>query len=309
MAFNIQTFGHIPYNTDNLPERTYISGPGTLRPIGFALRDIMKLYWTVRSFKVTAALISITDPFTAFMLGGGSSGTIVGSEVGLAAAGAAIAAGVPAFNGRTRIRNKYTYKNRLQPSLVFKGKTQTSVQLDKKKYPILQNKYKEIGINEGSLCSAGPVHSFGGGQGGITIDFSDIIKIGAMYYPRIYILLYGGSFVVTSSVNTTGSDGREVVGSNPGNMVIIGGISFGKWGVIPMYGWSALVVNVSLAAGSIQIGERCSDRFYFDGQDLARETDPACVPEKAKAANTINDSGFTGGGGGESGGGGAGASW
>jgi hypothetical protein len=54
-----------------------------------------------------------------------------------------------------------------------------------------------------------------------------------------------------------------------GNINVLGGVKFLSYGVIPFYG-SSFSSNIPILVsvnGSIEIGTRCCDRFYWDNAD------------------------------------------
>jgi hypothetical protein len=113
-----------------------------------------------------------------------------------------------------------------------------------------------------------------------------------------------GNAVLTSNITDLGADQ---------NAVTIGGINFANMGIITMSGFSLDILQPFgyLVQGSIDIGGRCCDRFYYDGIDRSSDEDPCQQDCKEviyeKLPSNINSS-FVGGGG-DSGGAGASASW
>jgi len=140
---------------------------------------------------------------------------------------------------------------------------------------------------EGILVSPGNYHTLIGSQGVVFINFSDIVYARRQYWPKIMIFVSnpagGASFrsaiairdpLFSASLNNldnvspflkTGLGVRY-------NVPTIGGVSF-VGGFIPLFGSIGTnTANLATAAantysifGSISIGNRCCDRFYFDG--------------------------------------------
>jgi uncharacterized membrane protein YgcG len=117
--------------------------------------------------------------------------------------------------------------------------------------------------NEGSLCSAGPVHRLQSGKSLLLIDFSDIMFFRRLYWPKIEFLGASNNLVFTFDPFKAGSV----------NVNVIGGVSF-LGTLIPVYGYSesfsVIPTQLVVAFGDIQIGKRCCDRFYWDGADEDR---------------------------------------
>lgn len=335
--FYINNFGLVPFNTDSAPDSSYVTGRNTKRPIGLTLDEMTKLYWTVKSFKVNISAIDMNiDPLSLFLSTGGGAGGIIGATAGLAAVGLSLAGSILAgINGRTRIHNTYKRRNR-------KCKTANA-----NSSPFLYDNYGNIidtkgcaslatekdfvaaeleaDADEARLCVAGPIHSIPSpnGQGYVQINFTDIVYANRLYWPIIIILLGDGEFILTSDIMSLGANQ---------NNYNIGGINFGNYGVIYMSGYSSKTLQPLFYSvnGSIQIGERCCDRFYFDGFDRNNKDDECykkCNPTATatptvttgsksvldRLIKMVKDAGGTEGrfvgGGGQSGGGGAGGSW
>jgi hypothetical protein len=210
---------------------------------------MVKLYWTVRSYSVRIGSLSIggDDPLTQFIQGGGTSGGLIGATAGLANINFAPP---PNLNGNTKIINTYRKKIRKEREGVINGVTQKTVEIDKSISPnILTSSITKV--NEGVLCSAGPIHTLVGASGYVKIDMSDIIFAKRLYWPKIFILLQSSRLSMSS----------KIVGY-AGNINVLGG-------VIPFYG-SSFSSNIPILVsvnGSIEIGTRCCDRFYWDNAD------------------------------------------
>lgn len=273
---NINFLGHIPFNPDLLLDK----GRFKDRPVGIGYLDLIKMYWTVRSFKVKISIQTIAndDPLATFILAGGTSGGIAGALGGLAAVNqsAARAPGSVSINGYTKIEGSYQKKIRKQKTtsspfegidngiLPSPGENLENLEIDTSvKDPNLFANIKKP--KEGDLCSAGPVHSIGSGGGYLRIDFSDIIYFQRKYWPKIIFLAASGdSRFSTSPFLVKGYD-LPVNGSI--NLMgypikIYGDITFSMGRLIPPF---------AIAAGNIEPGDRCCDRFFYDGFDEERE--------------------------------------
>jgi hypothetical protein len=305
---NVHTFGQtIPYNPDNLPEMNASVGPGTERPVGFVNLDLIsRLYWSVKTFKISIAAIPLFDfTFEAFLLGGGSTGTIIGSTAGIATAAATDP--IPIFlTGRTNLLHIFSKKVRLVRDGVYKNMTQeqffASINEDKSKNALdidpeesLEQNYlvsRFYNFNEGILVSPGNYHTLITRQGVIFINFSDIVYARRQYWPKIMIFMGnpagGASFrsaitirdpLFSASLNNLDNVSaflKAGIGIRY-NVPIVGGASF-LGGFIPLFGSiSTLGSNTYSVFGSIEIGNRCCDRFYFDG---AVNTERECYKEE-----------------------------
>jgi hypothetical protein len=330
--FYINNFGLIPFNTDSVQDSSYVTGRNTKRPIGLTLQEITQLYWTVKSFKVNISAIDMNiDPLSLFLSAGGGTGGIIGATAGLATVGLSLAGSISAgINGRTKIHGTYKRRNRKcktasKNSEKFLYDNSGNI-IDTKGCASLVAEKEfvaaELDTDEARLCVAGPIHSIPSpnGQGYVQINFTDIVYANRLYWPIIIVLLGDGEFILTSDIMSLG------VNQNNYN---IGGINFGNYGIIFMSGYSTKTLQPVFysVSGSIQIGERCCDRFYFDGFDR-NKTDDECykkcnpIATATQTATTVptsvldslikmvKDAGGTEGrfvgGGGQSGGGGAG---
>jgi hypothetical protein len=269
MSFNINYFGGIPYNPDNLPERKYIFGPGTNRPIGLTYSQMFSAYWTVRSFYINITLISIQnqDLLGQFASAGGTAGGIAGASAALSSIGSSLSSNLGVvFQGNTKIEEKYTKKIRIQPDGIHNGKTQTSVDLDKSINPNILNSYN-FNVNEGSLCSAGPVHIFTNSNGSSIIDMSDVIYAQRLYWPLININISNGGNITVSNIISSSS-----------NAQVLGSVLFNNIGPINMYAYSTSTDSTSVPlielGGSISVQNGCCDRFFYDGKNRLLDSDP-----------------------------------
>jgi hypothetical protein len=267
MSFNVNFLGHLPYNPDQLPERRYITGTGTDRPIGLVFQEIVKLYWTVRSYEVSiSSSIAVDDVFERFLRGGAGGTDIRGSVAGLGS----INLGATNFSlkGYTKIKNLYTKKIRKERDGIFDGVTQKTVEIDKTVSPnILSSSI--VNVNEGTLCSPGPVHTLVGSSGYLKIDMSDIIQSKGLYWPKISLILQSFSL------------GFSSIAGAGNNVTVLGGVNFSNYGIITLYGTNS-VFGSSVSAsvvGNVNIGKRCCDRFYWDNADdgeSGRFNDESC---------------------------------
>jgi hypothetical protein len=302
----VHTFGQvIPYNPDNLPEAGYAVGPGTERPIGFPSLDLIsRVYWTARSFTVAISAVPLFDfTFEAFLLGGGSSGTIVGATAGLAAA--SLTAPIPVFiSGNTKIVHVFNKKVRRSREGVYNNMTQEesflkaneeedsssdSSSSSKVNYldidPDIKPNYLGTTINkpkEGVLVSPGGYHALISNAGSVFINFSDVIYARRQYWPKILVFMSnpaGGAGFRSAiairdplfSAALATLPGRSAFTNIGGSFSVptIGGFSF-LGGVAPLFGQNS--GNTYSVFGAINIGKRVCDRFYFDGKpDSERE--------------------------------------
>jgi hypothetical protein len=299
---NIHTFGQvIPYNPDNLPEQGLVTGPGTERPVGFIDFDLMaRLYWSVKSFRVSAIGIPLLNfTFEAFLLGGGVTGTILGSVIGLATA--AQTSPVPlALTGETELMHIFTKKVRRVRDGVYRNITQeesfkpsskessssssssssgtkakSALDIDPDINPnYLVSKYFKP--KEGIFVSPGGYHSLITNYGGILINFSDVIYAKRQYWPKVFIFLRNPQsrnifksalairdpfFSAALQVVNDRTAYRDLT-TDVLSTPTVGGVSFlGQ--LVPLYGTGN--VNIFSIFGAVSIGNRVCDRFYFDG--------------------------------------------
>lgn len=269
---NLNTFGFsLPFNQENLHENRFMIGPGTDRPIGFSFDEIHKLYWTVREFNVSITSLNTVDPFTAFMAGGGFTGTLVGSITGVAAANIEMSRGLGFMSGKTSILAHHSIKNR---EFMRKGVEEE----DKFNADLIsQRESSEIGIsrnilgiqkrvNEGVICGAGPIHRLIQGGGQLIIDFSNIIHYRWLYWPKITISFAERNNQVVTSAIRMERDG-QIINLAFEYSEMLGGVIFQGGGVIPLYrSIGGPFGNLSVASGQINIANGCCSRFFFDGE-------------------------------------------
>jgi len=350
--FAVNHLGHLPFNPDLLLDTKRVWD----RPVGLTLPEITKLYWTVKSFKVSLNIISYNEvnAFEEFMLAGGSFG-LVGAMAATSVVQKSIGSQQPiVMDGYTKIYSKYqkTVRNEATNIVPFEGasankfiKGQQIIGKDDFKKDEKINKPNplvsiNLKPNEGALCSAGPVHKLMVSNKGnnlgtsyLVIDFSDIIYYNRLYWPKIHF--HASSNNLSFSFNSLGD----------ANVMVFGGISFYNGALIPIWGYTesfgVLPGGPTFALGSIDIGHRCCDRFYWDGKDDVREKGDKDTPENSEckkdcsqiyfsskdainqlekgtaeyqkdkdraSAEEYNSGGFVGGGG-KSGGGGASSSY
>jgi hypothetical protein len=272
--FSLNYMGYIPFNPDNLPERRLLVGQGTDRPIGFSSESMHNLYWNVRSFKVGISSLSNTDPLTAFLTGGGTSGGIIGILNGLSAANLELSKGVGTLNGNTKIINRISLKNREGMKKSEKEKSNLKI-IDARKEGVPRVTFsREENPNEGTICGAGPVHSLTGFLGRVEIDFSNIIYVRRLYWPVITISL-GERF--NESISSWTVRYNPELDRNEfkiGFGQISGGISFqGGSGTIPLFASQTgpLPPTLRVGLGTISPLKTCCGYFFHDGRDERRE--------------------------------------
>ena len=317
--FVINHLGHLPFNPDFLLDK----GRFVDRPLGLTFSEITKLYWTVKSFDVNFGITSFNEvnALDTFFSAGGTSGGIIGATAGLAAVNQSIGGQQPIImRGPTKIVSSYRKSVRKKPtdSIPFEGYRQRDSPFSPKDFELdpevkpNQLFSRNLKPNEGSLCSAGPIHTLRSGNASLIIDFSDILFFRRLYWPKIIFI---------------GASNNLFFNFNPAragdvNVNVIGGGSF-LGALIPVYGYaesfSVIPTQIVVAFGSVSIGKRCCDRFFYDGFDEERLKDPKCadvcgdgprgVFTKTKSAPSTTQStqstegGFVGGGGGFGGGG------
>jgi hypothetical protein len=283
---NIHTFGQvIPCNPDNLPEAGLVTGPGTERPVGFTLARMSKLYWTVKNFKVSIAAVPLLDfTFEAFLLGGGSTGTILGSLGGLATA--SLTQPIPIFfQGETGFNHVVSKKVRNSNDGVCKGLTpeqflgsteKVALSIDKAVQP--NYTVSELFISDpGLLVAPGGYYRLFNNYGAIFINFSDIIYAQRQYWPKILIFLQNpvGGAVFRSALVIRDPLFSGVLESLPDRQAFqyttsvlstpnIGGVIF-DGGLIKMFGLGD--INTYAIFGSIFV-ENYSTTLEVDGDSL-----------------------------------------
>lgn len=263
---NINFLGHIPFNPDLLLEK----GRFRDRPVGILYTDLIKMYWTVRSFQVNISIqvIAQDDPLSAFLREGGAlyldmHGNDLLSNISL--------------SGHTKIINKYEkyVRNIATSSIPFEGVKNGKLDIlsdnleELQKDPEIENNpLTSINLKptEASLCVAGPVHRVSKSGAFLFIDFSDIIYYKRKYWPKIIFL------ASTSQSNFTSNPLRAYGGMD---LEVFGSIGLLDSYNIPIYAnieFSAdrLMTPYAIVNGSIKPGNRCCDRFFYDGFDEIR---------------------------------------
>ena len=271
MNYSVNSFGFLPTNPDIYFD-SYNIGIGTDRPIGFSFPQIFKLYWTVKSFKIDAAVYVSSDDLSYLISGGGAT-----SILGVVSLLSSLP-GSSKFStlGKTKIKINFSQKNRTgrrtkneNPSntdidlFLWDGIQQNEFIYNVRRKSVQEiNKLNQTGVpaqlntinsnpSEMGLLSAGPIHS----GSGLTIDMSSIIFKNNLYWPRITIVF--GAF---SSILSAGA------------IPCLGGITM-LGSTIQLYTSNMVTqstVTTSIANGSVIIGTDKTDRFYFDGKDKER---------------------------------------
>jgi hypothetical protein len=273
---NINFLGHIPFNPDLLLEK----GRFRDRPVGVLYTDLIKMYWTVRSFQVDISLqvVAQDDALSAFLMGGGAAGGITAALGGLAVATqSAGGSSNLSLNGHTKILNKYEkyVRNIATSSIPFEGVKNGKLDFlgenleELQKDPeIKNNPLTSINLKptEASLCVAGPVHRISKSGAFLSIDFSDIIYFKRKYWPKIIFL------ASTSQSNFTSNPLRAYGGMD---LEVFGSIGLLDSYNIPIYAniecsANRLTAPFAIVNGSIKPGNRCCDRFFYDGFDEIR---------------------------------------
>jgi hypothetical protein len=277
MSFNINFLGHLPFNPDNLhtpsgvrKQKTSLIAQELPRYYGMDFNTFFTNYWTVRSYEVsiTAYAIDTTDQFSSFIAGGGGAGGIIGAQVGLNNTQQSLQGGGNfTLKGHTKIYSKYSKKIRKAREGIFNNKTmfdvggETCLNYDEsvdENYLISETEK----TNEGSLCSAGPVHVLNKNGIILIIDYSNVKYFKRQYWPQVAIL--------TNLFSTAGFGNSQMYMPpgfyHPGGGQVYGSIRFPGGGLL--YNENFIATDTSKAVvvdGSIKIGERCCDRFYWDG--------------------------------------------
>lgn len=273
---NINFLGHIPFNPDLLLEK----GRFRDRPVGILYPDLIKMYWTVRSFQVDISIqvVAQDDPLSAFLRGGGATGGVAAALGGLAVASQSVGGSSNiSLSGHTKILNRYEkyVRNIATSSIPFEGVRNGKLDFlgenleELQKDPdVKNNPLTSINLKptEASLCVAGPIHRVSKSRAFLSIDFSDIIYYKRKYWPRIIFLASTSQSNFTSNpLRAYGGMDLEVFGSigllDSYNIPIYANIEFSADRIITPYA----IVN-----GSIKPGNRCCDRFFYDGFDEVR---------------------------------------
>ncbi len=259
---NVHYFGPpIPLNPDNVPENQFY-GSGSERPVGFTFSNLFKLYWTVRNYLIDVSVVTQNDPLAQFLSGGGAT-SILGAITGLSGIDLGFNSRI---SGYTKIKTAFTQKKRKgqrEPNQtidiytmdgVIGGLTQKKITTGNN-LPTLTSSTGNV--NEGMLASAGPIHILNQNGGGVTIDFTNVKFYQGLYWPKIVVNL-----VNATSVSGVGTYGQ-----------MIGGVSMDlSTKIIPLFSKvNNPLAIASIAYGSILIGKRCGDRFYYDDKDKERK--------------------------------------
>lgn len=287
---NINFLGHIPFNPDFLLEKNRFRD----RPVGILYNDLIRMYWTVKSFRVDISIqvIAQDDPLTRFIRTGGTSGGIGGALGGLANVNQSLSAGDSSLkiSGFTKINHKYEkYVRNIATSTVpFEGiknnkldDVASNVEKLQKDPEVKNNPLFTINLkpNEASLCVPGPIHKINQNRGFLTMDFSDIVFFQKKYWPKIIFL---GS---TSQASFTSNPLRGLTGG----LTVIGSIGLLSYN-IPIYGSLDLspdsaIPPIAIVNGTIKPGNRCCDRFFYDGFDNERASE--CTEECGDGPNGV----------------------
>jgi hypothetical protein len=299
---NVNVLGNIHLDDpENIPERSYLTGPGTDRPVSFTQSQFARLFWRHRMFRCSAFGFLPLDLLAAFLVGGGATGTIVGSLTGLALA--SMINGIAVFSANTQVFVAGRSKIRVTVPGINNGITQgkaeqiggsdtarflawlglganQQLKLDDKIKPNILSSFRND-VNEGST-SIGSNHFATSGGGFLSIDFRDtIVTRGGQYWPRI-ILMFGPSAgnngpAFSSVLRITSLDGRpenDLVQGGPWNVQTIGGVIF-DGAVIQMFGNSNYnwLTSIGIVNGDIVLdtSNPCSTMNWDTFEDSARD--------------------------------------
>lgn len=336
---NVNVLGNIHLDDpENIPERSYLTGPGTDRPVAFTQSQFARLFWRHRMFRCSAFGILPLDLFAAFIVGGGATGTIVGSLTGLTLA--SMIGGIAVFSANTQVFVVGRSKIRVTVPGINNGITQgrasiigepkdknskNPLNLDNKIKPNILSSFRND-VNEGST-SIGSSHFATSGGGFLSIDFRDTVVIRGQYWPRI-VLMFGPSAgsngpAFSSVLRISSLDGRpenDLVQGGSWNVPIVGGVVF-DGAVIQMFGnsyYNWLSGGIGIINGTItpDTSNPCSTMNWDTFEDSARDgykkedCEKVFREDRSKPSNPSNSSNpsFVGGGG-QFGGGGASATW
>lgn len=282
MNFSVNNFGFLPLNSDSLLDATSF-GQGTERPVGLTFSQIFKLYWTVKSFVVNASIQIPQNAMDVFLSAGGASGDLNSALGGLILVGESSKQGKQNFTAQTIISSIYKQKVRKGNKTVL-GKANLAIQnlytwdgiknneltsnIRRQTTPELNaassSGYSSIidvknsHPNEGTLLSPGPIHSATSDSGLVVIDLSSVIFRQGLYWPIVKINVGSASSILTERSSLT-----------------IGGITFLGSNINIYIDLSNLSYPVTVfSLGSIEIGRRIRDRFYFDNADKLRSQLP-----------------------------------
>jgi hypothetical protein len=277
MGLSVNNFGWLPFNPDvNLD--SIPMGAGTDRPVGFTFTQIFNLYWTVKSFSVNASVIRQPN----LSMGGILSISEAMSQVALV--GEQLKGQQNGLSGNTTIKtnfkqelrkakfledgspkekNYFTWNGIQDNNFITSVRRATTKELsDAKKDGVLTPLHViNSKVNEGTLLSSGPIHTLNYGNsmfassGGFTLDLSSIVFRKRLYWPRILIIFDKYSSLADSGIQIAG--GVNVLGS-----------------IVPLYMdfAEAYTTLIAVALGSVTVGKRSKDRFYFDDKDKERES-------------------------------------
>ena len=295
---NVNVLGNIHLDDpENIPERSFLTGPGTDRPVGFFPAQFAKLFWIHRTFTCAVYGLMPLDLLGAFLAAGGATGTIVGSLIGLALS--SMIGGVTGLSTKTRVAAISRSKIRVTLPGINEGITQGKANIIGKpkdpesKNPLnLDNEIKpnilssfHNDVNEGSTA-LGSYHFGQSSNGFLSIDFRDVVFVRDQYWPRI-VLMFGSTDgnigpAFSSVQRITSLDGRperDLIVGGPWNVQVAGGVIF-NGAVIPIYGNSYFpfgsfgfaVVNGSIEPPPLSNTKNpCSNMSWDTFNDSARE--------------------------------------
>jgi hypothetical protein len=270
MSFNVNYLagtyeGIIPLNIDSWQKANgkfadrYINGRAvndtqTRYSTKMFSSSLFEAYWTVRSFKIDFRILVIEGPSSL----PGPATSIGGALSNLAGVGGS--SSLITAKGYTKIFHKYYKTITKGPKGSESLEPNEQISPNPKEALIFKSK-EDFKPNEGTLVSPGPVHVFINKQRNVSvkIDFSDIIYRQSFYYPKITITGRNSRFQFS-------------VGSTLGPSSSLNYIFF-MGSLIPVsvttFSSSLLPPNV-LFNCSIEPGDRCCDRFFWDGKDTKR---------------------------------------
>lgn len=297
-------------NPENIPERSFLTGPGSDRPVWFTQSQLARLFWRHRTFTCSAFGILPTDAFGAFLGAGGTAGGIIGATAGIGAAIGAIQASFAGFSTETQVSVIGRSKVRVTLPGINDGITQGKAKIigtpknPNSKNPLdLDDKLKNVlgsfrnDVNEGS-AAIGSYHFGQNSNGFLSIDFSDIVVTRGQYWPRV-ILMFGPSIgtngpAFSSVLRISSLDGRperDLLQGGPWNLQTIGGVSF-EGNLIQMFGNSfvtSLASSFAVINGSISTVNRnaCATMNWDTFEDSARFNNPGINDYKEEDCKKI----------------------
>lgn len=266
MGFNVNYFagtleGLIPLNPDSWFKArgayadSYQNGNPVFNYSRYSsvtnLFSLMEAYWRVRSFEVDIR-INITkfgDTFGDFVRGGGTAGGVQGSLGGIANTANSV------FGSSVLIKD-YTQTFHRYYDTVLEGKKNTP------KVGHVPNPEQSFinAPNEGTLVSPGPVHilrnNFRNGNASLKIDFSDIVYKNGFYFPNIYFNIQTTKFSATTDFRS--SQAHDTV------YMYFAGVAVPIW--VTIFDRDPNAVYITNGYGEITPGERCCDRYLWDGK-------------------------------------------